>query len=118
MIPYVFQKNDTDRAIAARKLVNNLEPTPENLLKGKENYKIYCMHCHGAAGDGKGQLFVSKKYPYQPASLLSDKMRANPEADIYHVITVGFGVMPGHGSMIRPPERWKIAMYIKNELQK
>ena len=45
-------------------------------------------------------------------------MMANPETDIYHVITVGWGIMGEHGSMIKQEDRWKIAMYIKTELQK
>lgn len=117
MMPYPFEKTDEDRVLAAQTLVNELEPTPENLERGKRMYGIYCMQCHGEKGDGQGRLFVSKKYPYPPASLLSEKMMANPDADIYHVITVGFGVMGEHGSMIKPDDRWKIAMYIKNELQ-
>ena len=118
MIPYAFEKTDSDRAIAARTLVNPLEPTPDNLNRGKERYDIYCAQCHGEKGDGQGSLYVSKKYTYPPGNLLSDKMKANPEADIYHVITVGFGIMGAHGSMIKPKDRWKIAMYIKHELQK
>ena len=117
MLPYAYEKTDEDRLLAAQTLVNEMELTPENLERGKKLYGIYCMQCHGEKGDGQGSLFVSKKYPYPPASLLSDKMLANPEADIYHVITVGFGVMGEHGSMIPPADRWKIAMYIKNELQ-
>lgn len=118
MIPYAFQKNDSDRIQAAKTLINPLKPASENLERGKEYFKIYCSTCHGEKGDGKGLIFVNKKYPFPPASLLSDKMKANPESDIYHVITVGFGIMPGHGSMIRPVDRWKIAMYVKNVLQK
>jgi mono/diheme cytochrome c family protein len=117
MLPYAFEKTDEDRLLAAQTLVNEMESSPENLERGKKMYGIYCMQCHGEKGDGQGSLFVSKKYPYPPASLLSEKMLANPEADIYHVITVGFGVMGEHGSMIPPADRWKIAMYIKNELQ-
>lgn len=118
MVPYPYEKTQEDRELAARTLVNPLKPTPENLERGKKEYAIYCLQCHGEKGDGKGRLFVTKKYPFPPANLLSDKMRANPPADIYHVITVGNGVMGAHGSMIRPEDRWKIAMYIKNELQK
>ena len=118
MIPYAFAKTDSDRALAARTLVNPLKPTPDNLSRGKEEYGIYCAQCHGEKGDGQGRLFTSKKYTYPPGNLLSDKMRANPDADIYHVITVGFGIMGAHGSMIRPDDRWKIAMYVKHELQK
>ncbi len=118
MIPYAFQKTDEDRALAAKTLVNEFESTTENLERGKRMYGIYCLQCHGEKGDGQGRLFVSKKYPYPPANLLSEKMLANPDADIYHVITVGYGIMAEHGSMIQPADRWKIAMYIKNELQK
>lgn len=118
MLPYPYAKTDEDRALAARTLVNELKPTAENLKRGKKEYGIFCAQCHGDKGDGKGRLFVSKKYPYPPASLLSEKMMANPDADIFHVITVGHGVMAAHGSMIHPDDRWKIAMYIKEELQK
>ena len=117
-MPYIYLKTDEDRATAAKTLVNELETTPENLERGKVAFGIYCMHCHGEKGDGQGSLFVNKKFNYPPGNLLSEKMRANPEADIYHVITVGWGIMGEHGSMITPEDRWKIAMYIKQELQK
>ncbi len=116
-MPYPYQKTDEDRAIAAKTLVNNLDNTPENLERGKKEYTIYCMQCHGEKGDGKGPLFVNKKYTYPPGNLLSEKMKANPEADIYHVITVGWGIMGAHGSQIDPDDRWRIAMYIKQKLQ-
>jgi mono/diheme cytochrome c family protein len=116
-VPYAYQKTDEDRALAATTLVNELEPGKENLQRGEKMYGIYCMQCHGEKGDGQGSLYVSKKYTYPPASLLSEKMMANPEADIYHVITVGFGIMGEHGSMIKPDDRWKIAMYVKEVLQ-
>jgi mono/diheme cytochrome c family protein len=98
--------------------VNELESTPENLQQGKTEYGIFCAQCHGDNGDGQGSLYVNKKYPYPPASLLSEKMMANTEAEIYHVITVGHGIMAEHGSMIQPADRWKIAMYVKHVLQK
>jgi hypothetical protein len=116
--PYPYLKTDEDRALAAQTLVNELEATPANLERGKTAYGIYCMQCHGEKGDGQGQLFVRKKFTYPPGNLLNDKMMANTEADIYHVITVGWGVMGEHGSMISPDDRWKIAMYVKQELQK
>lgn len=118
MMPYPYEKTDEDRVLAAKMLVNDIEATTVNLNRGERMYGIYCIQCHGEKGDGQGSLFTTKKYPYPPASLLSEKMMANPEADIYHVITVGHGVMGAHGSMIKPDDRWKIAMYIKEELQK
>jgi mono/diheme cytochrome c family protein len=116
--PYLYQKNDEDRVKAGLAMVNPLEPTEDNLARGKQAFTIFCSNCHGDKGDGQGYLFTSKKYPYQPGNLLSAKIRNNPEGEIYHVITVGFGVMAPHGYMIRPEDRWKIAMYIKDVLHK
>jgi mono/diheme cytochrome c family protein len=118
IVPYIYEKTDEDRALAAATLVNKLEANNENLQRGKKMYGVYCLQCHGEKGDGQGALYVNKKYPYPPASLLSEKMLPAAEGDIYHVITVGHGIMAEHGSMIRPEDRWKIAMYIKEELQK
>lgn len=117
MIPYPYEKTDEDRAQAAAILENPLELNPFNIERGKQQYNVYCMHCHGENGNGQGSLYTSKKYGYPPASLLSDKMTMNNEAEIYHVITVGFGVMGEHGSLIRPDDRWRIAMYVKEVLQ-
>ena len=116
--PYLYEKNDVDRVKAGLTLVNPYEPTEQNLARGKQVFTIFCSNCHGEKGDGQGYLFTSKKYPYPPGNLLSAKVRNNPEGEIFHVITVGFGVMAPHGTMIRPEDRWKAAMYIKEVLHK
>lgn len=116
--PYIYEKTDADRLKAGKELVNPLEPTVQNLERGKQVFSVYCMNCHGEKGDGKGFLFTSGKYPFPPKSLLSEKMMASPEGEIFHVVTVGFGVMPAHGGQVRPEDRWKVAMYVKEVLQK
>ncbi len=118
MQPYRYDKSIESREKAAKELVNPLEFTEEMLVQGRDQFNIFCAHCHGTSGDGKGFLVTSGKYKFQPASLLSDKMMASNEADIFHVITVGYQVMGAHGHMITPENRWKIAMYVKKELQK
>ena len=118
MIPFEWVKSDEDRIAAGEALVNPLEPTAANLSQGSAAYKIFCIDCHGPAGDGQGYLFTSKRYPYPPASLISDQVRALKDGEIYHVITVGFGIMGAHGGMIVPEDRWKIILYVRNELQK
>jgi len=116
--PYLYEKNDTDRVEAGLALVNPYESNAKNLERGKQVYSVYCISCHGEKGDGKGFLFTSGKYPFPPKTLLSDNIRKAPAGEIYHVITVGFGVMPQHGSQVRPEDRWKVAMYVKNVLHK
>lgn len=80
-------------------------------------YAIFCSQCHGVAGDGNGYLFTSGRYAIKPASLISEKMLAAPDADIFHVITAGFQVMAPHGDLVRPDDRWRIALFVKHELQ-
>jgi mono/diheme cytochrome c family protein len=116
--PYYYQKTDEDRAKAGLELVNPLKPTSENMERGKQVYNVYCISCHGDKGDGKGFLFTSGKYPFPPKTLVSGAITSKTQGDIFHVITVGFGVMPAHGAQIRPEDRWKVAMYVKEVLQK
>lgn len=117
-VPYAYDKTDEDRALAAATLVNQFEVTKENLDRGERIYVIFCMQCHGKKGDGLGPLYINKKYTYPPASLLSEKMMPANEGDIYHVISIGYGIMAEHGSMIQPNDRWKITTYVKEVLQK
>lgn len=117
-IDYPYQKNDTDRALAGKTFMNTLPYTSENMARGKKVYETFCMVCHGDIGNGKGHLFTSGKYPYPPASLLSDKIKSAPDGEIYHVITVGWGIMGAYGSQIRPEDRWKTILYIRRELEK
>ncbi len=117
-MPYMYEKTEESRAEAAAVLVNPVEYDDVVLERGKRMYEIYCMICHGEQGNGQGPIYTGGKYNYPPANLLSEKMMAAPDGDIFHVITVGHGIMSEHGSMITPEDRWKIALYIKNELQK
>ena len=90
----------------------------ENLSAGREAYEIFCSSCHGPAGDGQGHLFTSNRYPYPPASLITDEAKALKDGEIYHSITVGYGIMGAHGGMIRQEDRWKIILHIRAYLQK
>jgi len=118
MVPFPWEKNDQDRLAAGEAMMNPFEAGEESLARGAVAYGIYCLSCHGEAGDGQGYLYTSKKYPYPPASLLSEKAAALKDGEIYHSITVGYGIMGAHGGMIRPDDRWKIILYIRENLQK
>ena len=118
MVPFAYKKTDEDRILAGIELTNPLENNESNLQRGEDAFGMFCVSCHGEMGDGQGYLFTSKRYPYPPASLISDKVRALRDGEIYHSITVGYGIMGAHGGMIRPEDRWKIIMHIREDLQK
>jgi mono/diheme cytochrome c family protein len=115
--PYPYPANAEGREQAARILKNILETNESNLKRGKEQYRIFCQSCHGETGDGEGFLHTSGKYSYKPASLVNEKMRTAADGEFYHAITAGWGLMGAHAAQISPDDRWRIIMFIRNELQ-
>ncbi len=118
MIPYPYEKGDEDMKLAGKTFSNPLESSNSVIQEGQMLYNRFCIQCHGNQGKGKGFLITSGKYTVPPRDLTSDKIKSRKDGEIYHVITVGYGVMGAHGSLIQQDERWKIIHYIRKELQK
>ena len=103
---------------------NPLDSSAAVLADGKVLYETYCKHCHGAKGEGDGKVAlgvtidgVQKGQVAGVANLRGDALKNISEGHIFHVITMGKGLMGSHGGQINPDERWKIAKYVKT-LQK
>jgi hypothetical protein len=117
-LPFDYGTSIKERTRAGRELTNPFEYSEKNLHRGREVYKAFCMSCHGEQGDGKGHMVTSGVYNYPVRTIVSEEMKDRPDGEIYHSITLGFGVMGAHGFMIRPEDRWKSILYIRKELQK
>lgn len=111
-------KKDADVEAATRDLK---APAAFDLKRGEKKYQIYCAPCHGAQGYADGA--VAKKFagvrplataPGKPA----ERADAFPVSKIYHIATAGQGLMQGYAPQVQSDDRWNIAGYIKNELQK
>ncbi len=85
--------------------------TPDLLQRGRERYDIYCSVCHGATGDGNGEV-VQRGFP-APPSYHIERLRKAPIGHFYDVITNGHGVMYSYASRVEPGDRWAIAAYIR-----
>lgn len=111
-LPYRLGKDSL--AFAASSLKNPLDTGAAQskviLAEGKILYETYCDHCHGAKGEGDGK--VADKYA-GVANLKGDAIKGVSEGHIFHVITMGKGLMQPHGSQVTVDERWKIARYVK-----
>ncbi len=121
-LPYRYSKDSL--AYAAKVLKNPLDSSAAVLADGKVLYETYCKHCHGAKGEGDGKVAlgvtidgVQKGQVAGVANLRGDALKNISEGHIFHVITMGKGLMGSHGGQINPDERWKIAKYVKT-LQK
>jgi mono/diheme cytochrome c family protein len=87
--------------------------TREFLLRGADRYNIYCVPCHGKAGDGAG-IIMTGNYGYVPAPTFHDeRMRQEPDGYLYDVIANGVRTMPGYAQQISVADRWAIAAYMR-----
>jgi Cytochrome C oxidase, cbb3-type, subunit III len=81
------------------------------LLRGRENYEIDCVPCHGETGDGNG-IIVERGFP-APPSYNIPRLRNAPVGHFFDVMTRGYGVMYSYAARVTPADRWAIAAYIR-----
>jgi len=111
-VPAYPYKKDIDVEQATRELK---APANIDVKRGSERFHIYCAPCHGAEGHADGP--VAKKFA-GVRKLVNERADTFPLTKIYHIATVGQGAMQGYAPQIQEQDRWNIAAYIKNELQK
>jgi mono/diheme cytochrome c family protein len=91
-------------------------PPPVDLVRGASRFSIYCAVCHGAAADGVS-IVASNMDPPKPPSLIVPPARDLPSAQIFGIITNGFGRMPSLAAQLSVADRWQVIAYL-NELQR
>jgi mono/diheme cytochrome c family protein len=97
---------------AAIKMHNPLQPTPENLAKGKEQFETYCAPCHGASGQGDGPVAHLLVKPPKP--LLVGANKDLSDGYIYGAIRDGTGRMPAYAGEVPDEQRWQVVMYLRS----
>jgi mono/diheme cytochrome c family protein len=115
-VPFRYTIDSASRLKAGKELLNPFRPTDDVLARGKLMYTIFCIGCHGSLGKGDGQLFASGLYPLKPRAISEPPTAKLMDGQIFHTITLGFGSMMPHGTQIKPEDRWKIVLYVR-ELQ-
>jgi mono/diheme cytochrome c family protein len=116
-MPFRYTIEPESRLKAGNELINPFLPTADVIEEGRLLFTTFCIGCHGSTGKGDGQLFSSGLYPLKPREISGVPTSALKDGQIYHTITLGFGSMGPHGSQVKPDERWKLVIYIR-ELQK
>jgi mono/diheme cytochrome c family protein len=109
-MPYPYPNTADGYNEAGLNLHNPLTVNDANVKTGEELYGKFCVHCHGAAGQGDGA--VGLKLPGAPPSYTSAAIMALPEGKMFHSITYGRGLMGSHTTQLNKEERWKVIMYI------
>jgi mono/diheme cytochrome c family protein len=85
--------------------------TAQLFARGQQRFEIFCLPCHGRAGDGNG-IIVERGMP-RPTSYHDDRLRAADDQHFFEVITNGYGAMYSYASRVPPRDRWAIVAYIR-----
>lgn len=88
-----------------------MDVTRDLIDHGREKYNIYCIACHGGAGDGNG---VTKfRGMVTTPSYHDDRLRNMPEGEIFNTITNGKGLMGYYKDKLTVEDRWAVIAYVR-----
>lgn len=113
--PFHYGPGEEEAERAGRELHNPYPPTESNLKAGRYLFDTYCAICHGESGKGDGP--IAAKIP-PPPTYTSGRLMQYRAGRFFHVMTMGYRKMPSYAAQLSASERWKIAAYIRTELQK
>ncbi|MBA3708871.1 MAG: cytochrome c [Planctomycetes bacterium] len=96
---------------SARKLANPLSPTRDVLIAGQHAFNIYCAVCHGRDGNAE-HGYIAKNFP-GVKSVNGANVAAYSDGELYHIMTLGKGLMPNYRAQLLPQTRWAVAHYLR-----
>lgn len=94
-------------------LKNPIKFTAVSVNKGKGLYTTQCAMCHGAAGNGKGDLagvmHVTPPDFTKPATLAK-----RTDGELFTIINAGSPSMPGEAKRLKGNQVWNIVNFLRS----
>jgi len=101
----------------AAHMVNPVKPTPESQARAKKMYGYDCALCHGANGNGKGDVVADLKLTlkdYTDPAALKDMS----DGELFYIIKNGKGQMPPEGDRAKPEDLWNMVILVRSFAKK
>ena len=98
--------------VEATKESNPVKSSPDSIARAKKWWNLDCAMCHGASGDGKGDIAKDMKLnvaDFTNANALKDRT----DGEIYYIIKNGHNDMPAEGTRVKPEENWDLVNYVR-----
>src|SRR6266446_5154772 len=92
---------------------NPVKATPEVLAAAKKVFGYDCAMCHGANGDGKGELVESMKLKMKDWHA-ADALGGISDGEIFDLIVKGKDKMIGEGDRLAPAKVWGLVHYVRS----
>ena len=96
--------------LSSRELPNPVPNTLTAVDEGAWLYGVYCAICHGATGQGDGQ--IAEHYTRMP-NLSAPYVQNYTDGWIYSIIREGGRSMPAFASSMSVDERWTLVHFVR-----
>lgn len=97
----------------ARQKKNPVPATEESIDRGGRMFSSQCAMCHGAAGDGSGDL-AQRLELAMPDFTSKERQAKYSDGELFYIVTEGHGRMPGEGDRLPANTRWEMINYIRS----
>jgi mono/diheme cytochrome c family protein len=98
-------------------MVNPVKPTAESQAHAKKMYGYDCAMCHGANGNGKGDVAADLKLTlkdYTDPGALKDLS----DGELFYIIKNGKGQMPPEGDRGKADDIWNMVILVRSFAKK
>ena len=98
-------------------MVNPVKPTAESQAHAKKMYGYDCAICHGATGNGKGDIAGEMKpslKDYTDPAALKDMT----DGELFYIIKNGKGQMPPEGDRAKTDDLWNMVILVRSFAKK
>jgi mono/diheme cytochrome c family protein len=97
----------------AMHMINPVRPTTEGMAHARKMYGYDCVMCHGANGNGQGELAVQLKMDLKdwtnPATL-----QGRTDGELFYIIKNGQGQMPAEGDRAKTDDLWNMVVIVRS----
>jgi mono/diheme cytochrome c family protein len=101
----------------AATLTNPVTPTPESQAHAKMMYGIDCAMCHGANGNGKGDLVADMQLTMKDFTDPS-ALKGMSDGQLFYIIKNGKGKMPSEGDRAKDADIWNMVILVRSFAKK
>lgn len=101
----------------AVKMTNPVKPTPESQAHAAKMYGYDCVMCHGANGNGKGELAVQMKMNLKDWSTPA-ALETKTDGELFYIIKNGQGQMPPEGDRAKTDDLWNMVVMVRSFAKK
>lgn len=110
--PFPFGTGAEEAKRAGEELASPIDMDDATAARtGAELYRVYCLTCHDARGNGEGPVVFRGMLP--PPSLHADRARLMADGEMFHVLTRGQGNMASYAAQLSPTERWAVIAHVR-----